>query len=520
MYIPEQMLRYIFLPHRKNKGKGVMRVNLFGGKEPVDGPHPRKEPRLTQPLTPEGLSDVFRDCVDFKKREVCVGDDPARRLTLCYLEGVVRNERVSDYILRPIAQNRALAQVEKDKMFALMRDGALYNLTATERTTTDQAATDLIAGFCIIFFPGRREVLSFFTGTEEKRAVGQPENEPSVKGARDSFVETVRTNTAMVRRRLRAPELRIAEHIVGRQTLTPVDVLWMDGIADPDTVAKVQERIAHMDIDGIQTTGNLEEYIIDRLDTPFPLVASTQRPDWFCGGLLEGRVGVLCEGQPMGWLLPGAFGQFFQTNQDKTSNWMMATALRSLRWLCMFITLLLPGLYVAMVTFQPEMIPVKLALSIAAAKREVPFSTVFEVLIMLLSFEVLQEAGLRLPGPIGQTVSILGGLVVGSAAVEARIVSPAVLIAVALAGIAGYTMPNQDLGGALRLWRFGLTILASVSGLFGLVLGCAVLVRHLAGLESFGQPYLDTTAGAVRRPLPLEKWRERVRRPLNRRNQR
>ena len=520
MYIPEQMLRYIFLPHRKNKGKGVMRVNLFGGKEPVDGPHPRKEPRLTQPLTPEGLSDVFRDCVDFKKREICVGDDPARRLTLCYLEGVVRNERVSDYILRPIAQNRALAQVEKDKMFALMRDGALYNLTAAERTTTDQAATDLIAGFCIIFFPGRREVLSFFTGTEEKRAVGQPENEPSVKGARDSFVETVRTNTAMVRRRLRAPELRIAEHIVGRQTLTPVDVLWIDGIADPDTVAKVQERIANMDIDGIQTTGNLEEYIIDRLDTPFPLVASTQRPDWFCGGLLEGRVGVLCEGQPMGWLLPGAFGQFFQTNQDKTSNWMMATALRSLRWLCMFITLLLPGLYVAVVTFQPEMIPVKLALSIAAAKREVPFSTVFEVLIMLLSFEVLQETGLRLPGPIGQTVSILGGLVVGSAAVEARIVSPAVLIAVALAGIAGYTMPNQDLGGALRLWRFGLTILASVSGLFGLVLGCAVLVRHLAGLESFGQPYLDTTAGAVRRPLPLEKWRERVRWPQNRRNQR
>ena len=222
----------------------------------------------------------------------------------------------------------------------------------------------------------------------------------------------------------------------------------------------------------------------------------------------------------MGWLLPGAFGQFFQTNQDKTSNWMMATALRSLRWLCMFITLLLPGLYVAVVTFQPEMIPVKLALSIASAKREVPFSTVFEVLIMLISFEVLQEAGLRLPGPIGQTVSILGGLVVGSAAVEARIVSPAVLIAVAMAGIAGYTMPNQDFGGALRLWRFGLTILASISGLFGLVLGCGVLIHHLAGLESFGQPYLAGAVGTLRRPLPLEKWRERVHWPLNRRNQR
>jgi len=495
-------------------------MDLFGAKKHTDDPHPRKEPRLTQSLTVEGLRDVFRDCVDFKTREVCVGDDPARRLTLCYLEGVVRNERVSDYILRPIAQSEALAQAGEDKLFALMRDGALYNLTAVERTTTDQVASDLIGGFCVIFFSGRREVLSFFVGTEEKRSVGEPDNEPSVKGARDSFVETVRTNTAMVRRRLRAPELRISEHVVGRQTLTPVDVLWLEGIADPDTVASVQRRIDHMDIDGIQTAGNLEEYIVDRLDTPFPLVSSTQRPDWFCGGLLEGRVGVLCEGLPMGWLLPGTFGQFFQTNQDKTSNWMMATALRSLRWLCMFITLLLPGLYVAVVTFQPEMIPVKLALSIASAKQEVPFSTVFEVLIMLISFEVLQEAGLRLPGPIGQTVSILGGLVVGSAAVEARIVSPAVLIAVAMAGIAGYTMPNQDFGGALRLWRFGLTILASISGLFGLVLGCGVLIHHLAGLESFGQPYLAGAVGTLRRPLPLEKWRERVHWPLNRRNQR
>lgn len=497
-----------------------MRVELFGTKRPVDGPHPRKEPRLPQPLTVAGLTEVFRDCVDFKKREVCVGGDPARRLTLCYLEGVVRNERVSDYILRPLAQSEALARAGEDKLFALMRDGALYNLTAAERTTTDQAATDLVAGFCLIFFPGRREVLSFFVGTEEKRSVGEPDNEPSVKGARDSFVETVRTNTAMVRRRLRAPELRISEYIVGRQTLTAVDVLWMDGIADPGVVERVRSRIDSMDIDGIRTAGDLEESVAERTDTSFPLVASTQRPDWFCGGLLEGRVGVLCEGQPTGWLLPVTFDQFFRTNQDRAENWLMATALRALRWLCMFVTLLLPGLYVAVVTFQPEMIPVKLAMSIAEAKREVPFSTVFEVLIMLVSFEVLQEAGLRLPGPIGQTVSILGGLVVGSAAVEARIVSPAVLIAVAMAGIAGYTMPNQDLGGALRLWRFGLTVLASLCGLQGLVLGGGALIYRLAGLESFGQPYLSGNGYVVRLPLPLEKWRVRVSLPLNRRKRR
>ncbi|MBO5918098.1 MAG: spore germination protein, partial [Oscillospiraceae bacterium] len=234
-------------------------------------PHPRREPRLTQPLTVEGLGEVFRYCVDFKTRPLQVGGDPDRRLTVCYLEGVVRNERVSDYILRPLAQDDGLKRVAPEEMFEMMRCGALYNLTAAERTTTDQAAADLIAGFTLIFFPGRDTVLSYFTGTEEKRSVGQPENEPSVKGARDSFVETVRTNTAMVRRRLRAPELRIAEHIVGRQTLTPVDVLWLEGVADPTVVERVCRRVAEMDVDGVRTAGDVEEYLAERLDTPFPL---------------------------------------------------------------------------------------------------------------------------------------------------------------------------------------------------------------------------------------------------------
>jgi len=490
-------------------------------------PHPRKEPRLTQALTPGGMEDVFRDCVDFQKRELWMNDDPERRLTLCWLDGMVRGERVCDYVLRPLAQDPDLSRQSDERVFLLLKNGAVYNLSVQERTTTDEVAGDLIGGSCALFFPGRGEVLTFSTATEEKRSIGEPENEPSVKGARDSFVEGVRTNTSLVRRRVRAPELRIREHVVGRQTLTPVDVVWLEGIADEETVRQVERRLDEIDIDGIQTTGNLEEYLIDNLHTPFPLMAYTQRPDRFCGGLMEGRVGVLCDGLPMGWLLPGDIAQFFRTGQDKSQNWMMASALLLLRYLCTFITLFLPALYVAAVTFHPEMIPLKLALSIASAKQEVPFSTVFEVLIMLLSFEVLQEAGLRLPGPIGQTVSILGGLVVGNAAVDARIVSPAVLIVVAIAGVAGYTAPSQDMANALRLWRFLLAILASIAGLFGLVLGAAGLIYHLAGLESFGVPYLTPFAGpgeagrgVIRKPLPWVKFRQAFLRSQNRRNQR
>lgn len=489
-------------------------------------PHPRQEPKLTQPLTPEGLAQVFQDCADFTRRTLWIGNDSQRELTLCYLDGMVRGERVSDYLLRPLLMDTALRSAPPEQLPELLLHGAQLSPMAQLCPSTDEAAEAMVQGSCLLFFPGSDQVLSVATATEEKRSVGEPENEPSVKGARDSFVESVRTNTSLVRRRIKSSELRIREHTVGRQTLTSVDVLWLDGIANNETVTQVEARIDAMDIDGIQSASSLEEYIVDKLSTPFPLVASTQRPDWFCSGLLEGRIGILCDGQSLGWLLPGTVSQFFRTEQDKSQHWLMASTLRILRFLCMIITLVLPALYVAVVTFHPEVIPLKLALSIAAAKQEVPFPTAFEVLIMLLSFEVLQEAGLRLPGPIGQTVSILGGLVVGSAAVEARIVSPAVLIAVAAAGIAGYTMPSQDFANALRLWRFLLTVLASFSGLLGLVLGVAVLLHHLAGLESFGVPYLGMLAGDVgdarltRQPLPKQKLRPGILKPDNRRNQR
>lgn len=443
----------------------------FQPKAPDTGPHPRREPRYDRPLTLENLEAVFQGCADFMKREVYLHGDRERVVTVCYLLGMTRNERLSDYILRPLAQDDALSRVPMDEVFKRLRYGALYNLAALVRETLDQVADDLVAGSCVIFFPGKSQALTFPVVTEEKRGVGEPSNEPALKGVRESFVESIRTNTSMVRRHMKATQLKVEEEIVGRQSRTQVDILYLDGIADPDTVAQVKRRLRDIDIDGVEAAGNIEEYLTDHLNTPFPMMPYTQRPDRFCQGLLEGRVGVMADGLPFAWMLPGTIDQFFKTGQDRAFHWMTASALNLIRWFCAVITVLVPGLYIALVTFHPEAIPVKLALSIAAAKQEVPFSTVFEVLIMLLAFEVLQEAGLRLPSPIGATVSILGGLVVGNAAVEAHIVSPAVLIAVAIAGVAGYTMPSQDFASALRLWRFLLAIAVSIGGLFGLAAG-------------------------------------------------
>ena len=493
-------------------------------------PHPRQEPRIPLPLTVENLRTVFHDCADYAERQVALAGDAGRSVTLCYLNGMVKMERASDYLLRPMAQDEALAACPDLKAArAHMAAGALYNLGVNQRETMDQAAADLVVGCCLLFFPGQPGALSFFTGTEEKRAVSPPAGETVIKGARDAFVESLRTNTSLVRRHLKAPELRIKEQTVGRQSLTLVDVLYVEGIANPDTVGQVERRLERIDIDAVLATGNIEEYLVDETATAFPLVQYTERPDKLCAGLAEGRVAILIDGLPLGYLAPGTIDSFLRAGQDKSNSWLLASVLTLLRYCCMLITLFLPAFYIAVVTFHQEMIPTQLALSIIAAKRDVPFVTVFEVLIMLLAFEILQEAGLRLPQSIGQTVSIIGGLVVGQAAVEAKIVSPAVLIAVAIAGIAGYTMPSQELAGALRIWRFVLAVLASIAGVFGMVMGGAALVYHLSEIESFGVPYLAPFAGGagaraalhaiVREPLPRTKLRPAVLRGRNRRRQ-
>ena len=504
-------------------------MGIFGPRREPGEPHPRREPRYPGPLTLAGVEEIFRGCVDFTKRPVALEGGPT--LTLCYLTGMVKMERVSDYVLRPLAQDKSLAGcADMGTLMKRMEDGALYNLSAAERTTLDQAAFDLVSGWCLLFFPGESAVLSLFTGTEEKRSISAPSNETVLKGARDAFVESLRTNTSIVRRHIKAPELRIREQTVGRQSATLVDILYIEGLTDPALVNRVAGRLADIDIDAVLATGNIEEYIVPAQRTPFPLLQYTERSDRFCAGLAEGRVGILIDGLPLGYLAPGVLGDFLRAPQDKSESWMLATVLTLLRYTCMLLTLLLPALYVAMVTFHQEMIPTKLALSIIAAKQDVPFRSAFEVIVLLLAFEILQEAGLRLPQSIGQTVSIIGGLVVGSAAVEAKIVSPAVLIVVAVAGIAGYTMPSQELAGALRIWRFLLVAAASLAGLFGAAAALAALVAHLAGLESFGVSYLSPFAtesdgpaqgsGLIRRPLPRVKWRPAAIHPANRRNQR
>lgn len=507
-----------------------MLVGIFGRKRAEGRPHPRRSPVFDEPLSGKAMKDAFAGCVDFVSRELRVAGDPERVITLCAVDGMVRSERVNDYILRPLAQDEGLREASLAECFRLLASGVLYNLSVNEISTTDEAVFALMEGAVVLWFEGLGKALKCGVATEEKRSIGDPEDEPAAKAGKDSFVEGVRTNTSLVRRRVRSAHLRIEEQVVGRQTRTPVDILYLDGIARPEVVAEVKERLKDMDIDGVINAGHVEQYLCDRLVTPFPQLLATQRPDRFSANLLAGRVGLIVDGLPLGFLLPGTVGLFLAAEQDRTDNWMVSRFLTALRYGAMLLSLFLPAIYVAAVLFHPEMVPLALAEAIIRAKAEVPFGTLFETVMLLLAFEIIQEAGLRLPGNLGQTVSILGGLVVGSAAVEAKIISPAVLIVVAAAGVAGYTVPSQDLAGGMRLWRLGLTVAAGCAGLLGVTLGAAVLVGHLAGLESFGVAYLTPfaaqagaqveTHGLFRVPLPWVKLRPAAFGGRNRRNQR
>ena len=267
----------------------------------------------------------------------------------------------------------------------------------------------------------------------------------------------------------------------------------------------MEKRLAEIDIDGLLTPSAVEEYVTGSRRTAFPLLQYTERPDTFCQGLLNGQVGLLVDGLPLGYLAPVDLGILMKSTEDRAVDYLTASCLRVLRYAALLAALLLPGLYVAMATYHQQMIPTKLLLAIIETKREVPFDTVFEVLGLLAAFELLQEAGLHLPQAIGTAVSIIGGLVVGTTAVDPRLVSPAALIVTASTGICGFTLPSRDLSDAIRIWRFALAILAGPGGLFALTAGGIPLLIHLAGLKSSDVSYLAPFSNARARRAVLRR---------------
>ena len=467
----------------------------------------------TGKITDENISHIFRDAADFMRRELRCGE----HILYAYaIDGLIASAYASDYVFKPITQHLEAPTMEE--LYKRALNGMIYNNVAKPCEDLDTVALLLVNGFCVVLFPAVG-ALAFEVRTPDKRNTSAPEVENTVKGAKDAFVETIRSNTSYVRRHLRSPDLRLYETQVGRRTLTNVCVVWLEGVTNPELVEKMKQRLQAIDIEGFLMPSSVEEYVTGSRTTAFPLLQYTERSDRFSQGILAGRVGLLVDGLPLGYLAPVDLMYLMESPEDLGRDFVGASAVRVLRYLALLASLLLPGIYIALAVFHQHLLPLPMLQSMIESKQAVPFSTTSEVLGLLIAFELLQESGIHLPQAIGQSVSVVGGIVVGSAAVEAGIISPMALIAVSVAGICGFVLPNRDLANALRVWRFIIAVLSCVGGLYGTLAGALILLVHLLNLKSLGLSYLAPTGKILRPRLKKQKFRNWQLNPLDRRNQ-
>ena len=465
-------------------------------------------------ITDENIRNIFRDAGDFNVRKLKCG-----KFTLYgyAIDGLTSGADISEYVFKPIAEE--LCGETMEELHANALEGAVVNSVAKDCKDLTETAKLLVNGFCVVLFPGVGAI-AFETKTGEKRSLAAPDVEHTAKGPKDAFVETVRTNTSLVRRHLRTPDLRLYETTVGRRSLTNVTVVWIDGLTNDELVQRMKKRLDTIDIDGMLSPASVEEYITGSRKTAFPLLQYTERTDRFCNGLLKGRVGLFVDGLPLGYLAPVDIGYLMNSPEDLGRDYISASWVRIMRYGALLVGLLLPAIYIAFTTFHRNLIPDALLQIINESRDGLPYSAVWEVLGLLMAFELLQESGVHLPQSIGQSVSIIGGIVLGSAAVDAGVISPMALIVVSITGISGFVLPNRDFAAAIRVSRFGLALAASAAGLTGLGIGLAVLVIHLLRLKSLGVPYVVLfEPNILRRRMVKNKNRDKHLHPKDKENQ-
>ncbi len=471
----------------------------------------------TSIMMKQQLMDTFQNCSDFIIREIYIGSDDAWPVWVCWMDGLTGGGDLSENILRPLTDPARYEHCGNYlQAYHEICKGSVYNYVAQPRRSVSEIVSDILSGSCAVLFLSLNKAVTFEARSSFMRGVDQSTLEKSVKGSKEAFIENIRVNTCLVRRKLKTTKLKNMACTVGQKSDTNISILYIEGVAKPATVRRVQQELKELDIDGLLVPGYLEQYIVDVPRSPFPQLLHTERPDTFAAMLLEGRVGILIDGLPVGFLVPAPLSRFMQVTEDTAQHFAVASLLVVLRYIALILGLLLPGLYVAIAMYHQEMIPTQLLTSVIDAKQQVPFSTAVEVMVMLVAFELLQEAGLRLPNPVGDTVSIIGALIVGQAAVDARIVSPIAVIIVAFSGISSYTLPSQDLAAAVRLCRLGFVVAATGAGMYGIAVGFAGLVWYLCTMDSYGiaylHPFVDDGMGGwlrsiLRRPLWMDRYR-------------
>lgn len=454
------------------------------------------------------LNKVFGSSADFYSEPIQFG---LHQGTLSYLTSMTDPHAISTKILLPLTElNLEDIEInEKERLDSLCKrtfSGTRYSIFDNQ----SDVVRSILSGGAILYIEGASQAISISIGLAKTRSIEEPSTQTIIRGPKDGFIEDIGINMSLIRRRIKNPALRFEQFIHGTETNTTIMLVYIDGIVNDKMLQELKQRINHIDTNAVLDSGNIEELITDNAFSPFPLIFSAERPDAIASQLVSGKVAIMVDGSPFVLALPATFADFFKVTEDYYQPFMMSTFIRLVRYLAFGLALLLPGAYVAVITYHHEIIPTPLLIGIVSQREGIPFPAVVEVMIMEITFEILREAGVRMPRAVGSTVSIVGGLVIGQAAVEAGIISNIMVIIVALTAISSFVSPIYSFSVSTRLLRFSFIIIGAFLGLYGIILGLLALIGHLVSLRSFGTPYMAPIA-----PLQLADQKDTlIRLPL------
>ncbi|WP_425339569.1 spore germination protein [Paenibacillus etheri] len=474
--------------HRRNKStKGQQAASVHEG---------ARFPRLTADLdqTLEQIDMELGHSPDLKIRQVKIGSKQPIQAAAIHLNGLVNTETVNEFVIGSLLgitddmlQNISATEDLKDYIF----NRALELGEAQLLQDWKEVMLAILSGNTVIVIEGFDTAILCETEGGEARSVTEPTTQLVVRGPKDSFVESVATNISLIRRRIKSSKLRLEHLKIGKVTHTHVALMYIKDNADEKLVEEVRKRLSQINVDAILESGYIEELIQDKTFTPFPTINNSERPDVAATNLLEGRVVIIIDGTPFVLILPAVFTLFFQSPSDYAQRFDITILMRLVRYISFIVLILGPSVYIALTTYHYEMIPTTLLINLLAQRENVPFPAFVEALLMEGAFEIIREAGVRMPRAVGQTVSVVGALILGQAVVEAGIITPVMVIVVALTGIASFAVPAYNMAISGRIIRFLFLVLAGMFGFYGITLGLIVLVAHMNSLRSFGVPYLS-----------------------------
>ncbi len=434
------------------------------------------------------LRSMYKNCFDVTFRTFLINGQI--KAVLVYIEGLSSVEEVECYVLAPLMAETANGIHSPRELL----EKKIHVSKIKEIKTIEDCIENISNGNPIVLIEQEIHGLAFGLAKWEKRSIEEPQAEGVVRGPREGFVETLGVNTSLLRRKIKRPNFKMKSIKIGRFTDTNLVIAYIEGISDPTLIQEVENRLLRINIDSVLESGYIEELIEDNPYSPFPQLVNTERPDVAAANLLEGRVVILVDGTPSVLIAPISFFTLLQSPEDYYQRFLIGSVIRMLRFVFMIFSLLLPSLYVAVLTYHQEMVPTALLISMASSREGVPFPALVEALMMEITFEALREAGIRLPKQVGAAVSIVGALVIGQAAVQAGLVSAPMVIVVAITGVSSFMVPHYTQGIALRMLRFPIIFLAGSLGLLGVMLGVIAIVVHLCALRSFGVPFLTPIA--------------------------